>query len=147
MAILDTVKHALGIYYTEQTKDAEIQTIIDGAKSMLLSAGVPSADLTDDSESPQAVQAIIIYAKMAVNTDPTEMRINPMLVNLIQQMRTKPTEETTTDTSDTEQTNDPGDQTEDPADPSEGGNTEGGDDGNTEGNDGDGEGGNDENQG
>lgn len=147
MAILDTVKHALGIYYTEQTKDTEIQTIIDGAKGMLLSAGVPSADLVDNSESPQAVQAIIIYAKMAVNTDPTEMRINPMLVNLIQQMRTKPTEETTTDTSDTEQTNDPGDQTEDPADPSEGENTEGGDDGNTEGNDGDGEGGNDENQG
>ena len=85
MALIDTVKHALGIYYTEQTKDAEIQTIIDGAKSMLLSAGVPSADLTDDSESPQAVQAIIIYAKEAVNTDPTEMRINPMLVNLIQQ--------------------------------------------------------------
>ena len=122
MAILDTVKHALGIYYTEQTKDAEIQTIIDGAKSMLLSAGVPSADLTDDSESPQAVQAIIIYAKMAVNTDPTEMRINPMLVNLIQQMRTKPAEEDTT--SDTEQTNGSDDQTgdpvTDPTDPTEG---------------------------
>ncbi len=121
MAILDTVKHALGIYYTEQTKDAEIQTIIDGAKSMLLSAGVPSADLTDDSESPQAVQAIIIYAKEAVNTDPTEMRINPMLVNLIQQMRTKPAEETATDTTDTEQTNGSDDQTGDPVtDPTEG---------------------------
>lgn len=119
MAILDTVKHALGIYYTEQTKDAEIQIIIDGAKSMLLSAGVPSADLTDDSESPQAVQAIIIYAKEAVNTDPTEMRINPMLVNLIQQMRTKPAEEDTT--TDTEQTNGSDDQTEDPVtDPTEG---------------------------
>ena len=119
MALIDTVKHALGIYYTEQTKDAEIQTIIDGAKSMLLSAGVPSADLTDDSESPQAVQAIIIYAKEAVNTDPTEMRINPMLVNLIQQMRTKPAEEDTA--ADTEQTNGSDDQTEDPVtDPTEG---------------------------
>lgn len=119
MALIDTVKHALGIYYTEQTKDVEIQTIIDGAKSMLLSAGVPSADLTDDSESPQAVQAIIIYAKEAVNTDPTEMRINPMLVNLIQQMRTKPAEEDTI--TDTEQTNGSDDQTEDPVtDPTEG---------------------------
>lgn len=119
MALIDTVKHALGIYYTEQTKDAEIQTIIDGAKSMLLSAGVPSADLTDDSESPQAVQAIIIYAKEAVNTDPTEMRINPMLVNLIQQMRTKPAEEDTA--TDTEPTNGSDDQTEDPVtDPTEG---------------------------
>ena len=86
---------------------------------MLLSAGVPSADLTDDSESPQAVQAIIIYAKEAVNTDPTEMRINPMLVNLIQQMRTKPAEEDTP--PDTEQTNGSDDQTEDPVtDPTEG---------------------------
>lgn len=122
MAILDTVKHALGIYYTEQTKDTEIQTIIDGAKAFLLSGGVPSADLTTDSESPQAVQAIIIYAKMAVNTDPVEMRMNPMLVNLVQQMRTKPTEETTTDNSDTEQTNESSDPV---TDPSEGENTEG----------------------
>lgn len=106
MALLDTVKRSLGIYYTEQNKDAEIQTIIDGAKAFLLSAGVPSADLADDSESPQAVQAVIIYAKMAVNTDPAEMRMNPMLIALIAQMRNKPVTEEPEDTTDTEQTND-----------------------------------------
>lgn len=106
MALLDTVKRSLGIYYTEQNKDAEIQTIIDGAKAFLLSAGVPSADLADDSESPQAVQAVIIYAKMAVNTDPAEMRMNPMLIALVAQMRNKPVTEEPEDTTDTEQTND-----------------------------------------
>ena len=106
MALLDTVKRSLGIYYTEQNKDAEIQTIIDGAKAFLLSAGVPSADLADDSESPQAVPAVIIYAKMAVNTDPAEMRMNPMLIALIAQMRNKPVTEEPEDTTDTEQTND-----------------------------------------
>lgn len=115
MALLDTVKQALGIYYTEQTKDAEIQNIIDFAKNYLLSAGVPSADLTEGSENPLAVQAIIIQAKMAVNTDPTEMRINPFLVSIIEQLRMTPqtesddtddgTDGTTQDTTtDTEQT-------------------------------------------
>lgn len=122
MAILETVKRSLGIYYTEPTKDAEIQTIIDGAKAFLLSAGVPSADLVDDSETPQAVQAITIYAKMAINTDPTEMRINPVLMAIIAQARTKPIAETTEDTTtDTEQTNTEGDQT-DPTGDGEGSN-------------------------
>lgn len=122
MAILETVKRSLGIYYTESTKDAEIQTIIDGAKAFLLSAGMPSADLVDDSETPQAVQAITIYAKMAINTDPTEMRINPVLMAIIAQARTKPIEETTEDTTtDTEQTNTEGDQT-DPTGDGEGSN-------------------------
>lgn len=100
MALLDTVKQALGIYYTERNKDAEIQNIIDFAKDYLLSAGVPSADLTEGSENPLAVQAIIIQAKMAVNTDPVEMRINPYLVSIIAQLRTTPQTESDTDDTD-----------------------------------------------
>lgn len=111
MALLDTVKQALGIYYTEPTKDAEIQNIIDFAKNYLLSAGVPSADLAEGSENPLAVQAIIIQAKMAINTDPTEMRINPFLVSIIEQLRMAPqaeeSEESEDTPSDTEQTDDP----------------------------------------
>lgn len=102
MALLDTVKQALGIYYTEQTKDAEIQNIIDFAKNFLLSAGVPSADLTEGSENPLAVQAIIIQAKMAVNTDPTEMRINPFLVSIIEQLRMTPQTESDDTDGDTD---------------------------------------------
>lgn len=113
MALLDTVKQALGIYYTEQTKDAEIQNIIDFAKNFLLSAGVPSADLTEGSENPLAVQAIIIQAKMAVNTDPTEMRINPFMVSIIEQLRMTPqTESDDTDDDTDVATQDPSTDTE-----------------------------------
>ena len=87
MAILNDVKQALGIFYSEDNKDAEVSNIIAGAKAFLLGAGWPSSDLTADLETPLAKQAIIIYAKQAVNTDPSEMRMNPMLVAMIAQAR------------------------------------------------------------
>ena len=90
MAILNDVKQALGIFYSEPTKDYEVQQIISGAKSFLLNSGWPSADLADDEETPLATQAVIIYAKQAVNTDPTEMKINPILVAMIAQARNTP---------------------------------------------------------
>lgn len=90
MAIQETVKQALGIFYSEPTKDLEISQIIAGAKTFLASAGWPESDLADDQETDLATQAIVIYAKQAVNTDPTEMRINPMLVAMIAQARAKP---------------------------------------------------------
>ena len=91
MAILNDVKTALGIFYSEANKDAEISNIIAGAKAFLINAGWPSADLAADAETPEATQAIIIYAKMAVNTDPDEMKLNPMLVAMIGQARVTPT--------------------------------------------------------
>jgi hypothetical protein len=87
MALLNDVKQALGIFYTEENKDAEISTIIAGAKAFLQNAGVPSSDLADDAETDLAKQMVIIYAKMAVNTDPAEYKINPMLVAMIAQAR------------------------------------------------------------
>lgn len=90
MAILDTVKQALGIYYSEANKDAEISGIISGAKAYLAGAGWPTVDLADDAETPLAIQAITIYAKMAINTDPTELRHNPVLVSMIAQARVVP---------------------------------------------------------
>lgn len=88
MAILETVKQALGIYYSEPTKDAEITRIINGAKAYFEAAGCPSADLAEGDESDLAVEAIITYAKMAINTDPLELRHNPVLLAMIIQMRT-----------------------------------------------------------
>lgn len=98
MAILTDVKQALGVFYSEENKDAEINGIIAGAKAFLISAGWPSSDLADDAETDMAKQAIIIYAKMAVNTDPTEMRMNPVLVAMIAQARAVPTVEEDQDT-------------------------------------------------
>lgn len=90
MAILDTVKQALGIFYSEENKDAEVSNIISGAKAFLIGAGWPSSDLTANAETDLAIQAIVIYAKMAINTDPAEMKINPMLVAMITQARVQP---------------------------------------------------------
>ena len=93
MAILNDVKQALGIFYSETNKDAEIEGIIAGAKAFFINAGWPSADLVQDAESALAKQAIITYAKMAVNTDPVEMKMNPVLVGMILQARAVPAEE------------------------------------------------------
>lgn len=92
MAILNDVKQALGIYYTEVNKDAEVSNIIAGAKAFLIGAGWPSADLAADAETDLAKQAVITYAKMAINTDPNEMKLNPVLVSMIAQARVEPTE-------------------------------------------------------
>lgn len=92
MAILTDVKQALGIFYDEPVKNAEISGIIAGAKAFLLNAGWPSSDLAADEETDLAKQAIITYAKMAVNTDPNEMKINPVLVAMTAQARAVPTE-------------------------------------------------------
>ena len=91
MAILLDVKQSLGIFYDEPTKNAEVSNIIAGAKAFLIGAGWPSADLAADEETPEAKQAIIIYAKQAINTDPAEMKMNPVLVAMIAQARVKPT--------------------------------------------------------
>ena len=96
MAIQETVKQSLGIFYSETTKDLEIDQIIAGAKAFLAGAGWPESDLVADQESDLAVQAITIYAKMAVNTDPVEMRMNPVLVAMIAQARA-PKPETVTE--------------------------------------------------
>lgn len=92
MAILTNVKQALGIYYDEPTKNIEIQTMIDGAKDYLLRSGWPADELAVDEETPSAIQAIIIYAKMAANTDPTEMKQNPVLISMIVQARMRTSE-------------------------------------------------------
>lgn len=101
MAILTDVKQALGIFYDEPVKNAEISGIIAGAKAFLQNAGWPSSDLTADEETDLAKQAIITYAKMAVNTDPNEMKMNPVLVGMIVQARAIPAEEETSDTTET----------------------------------------------
>lgn len=102
MAILNDVKQALGIFYSEENKDAEISNIIAGAKAFLLGAGWPSSDLAADAETDLAKQAVIIYAKMAVNTDPNEYRMNPVLVAMIAQARAVPVVEAETDSQEPE---------------------------------------------
>ena len=97
MAILNDVKQALGIFYDEANKNAEISNIVAGAKAFLIGAGWPSSDLVADEETDLAKQAIIIYAKQAVNTDPAEYRMNPVLLAMVAQARITPTVTTQTE--------------------------------------------------
>lgn len=88
MAFLDDVKKRIGIYYTTAEKDAEVSTMIEGAKAFCINAGVPSAHFTAGSETPEALEMTVIWCKMAANTDPLEMRVNPVLTAIIAQCRT-----------------------------------------------------------
>lgn len=85
--LLNQVKPRLGIFYTEPTKDAEISQMISGATAFLKNAGVPNAVVDGENVDPAALEAIVIYCKMAQNTDPVEMRMNPVLVSIIDQLR------------------------------------------------------------
>lgn len=87
MALFTDVKQALAVFYSEPAKDQEIRTMISGAKAFLQNAGVPSSDLAEDEETDLVKQMVIIYCKQAANTDPVEMRMNPMLVAMIAQAR------------------------------------------------------------
>jgi len=85
--LLNLVKSRLGIFYSDTAKDAEISQMISGATAFLKNAGVPDEALTTGAELPEAIEAIIIYCKMAMITDAEEMKLNPVLTALIAQMR------------------------------------------------------------
>ena len=82
MALLDTVKPRLGIYYSDTAKDAEIQSMINGATLYFKNAGW-------DISTPDAlaVEAVVLYCKMAQSTDPTQLTNHPVLLSFIAQGR------------------------------------------------------------
>ena len=84
MALLDTVKTRLGVFYSEANKDAEIQGMINGALHFLKGAGW---NIDPASPSDSAIDAITIYCKMSQSTDPSDFKINDMLVALTAQGR------------------------------------------------------------
>jgi hypothetical protein len=82
MALIDSVKPRLGIYYSDVNKDAEIQGIIDGAVLYFKNAGW-------DISTPDAlaVEAVVLYCKMAQSTDPSQFTNHPVLLSMIAQGR------------------------------------------------------------
>lgn len=82
MALLETVKPRLGIYYSDTAKDLEVQSMIDGATAYFKGAGW---DITKQPET--AVEAVVLYCKMAQSTDPAQMVNHPVLLSLILQGR------------------------------------------------------------
>lgn len=82
MALIDDVKPRLGVYYSDANKDAEIQGMIDGATIYLKGAGWDIS--TPDS---LAVEAVVLYCKMAQSTDPAQLTNHPVLLSFIAQGR------------------------------------------------------------
>jgi len=82
MALIDQVKPRLGVFYSEANKDAEIQGMIDGATAYFKGAGW-------DISTPDAlaVEAVVLYCKMAQSTDPAQLVNHPVLLSFIAQGR------------------------------------------------------------
>ena len=82
MALIDQVKPRLGVFYSDANKDAEIQSMIDGATLYFKGAGW-------DISAPDAlaVEAVTLYCKMAQSTDPAQLTTHPVLLSFIAQGR------------------------------------------------------------
>ncbi len=82
MVLLDDVKPRLGVFYSDANKDAEIQQMIDGATAYFNGAGW-------DISTPDAlaVEAVVLYCKMAQSTDSAQLVNHPVLLSFIAQGR------------------------------------------------------------
>jgi hypothetical protein len=83
MALLDDVKRRLGVFYSEAEKDAEIQQMIDAATEYFKGAGWDIGS----TPSSLAIEAIVLYCKMAQSTDPAMLVNHPVLLSFIAQSR------------------------------------------------------------
>ena len=84
MALIDKVKPRIGVFYSDSTKDAEVQSMIDGAVAYFSGAGW---DIDSTSPSALAVEAVVLYCKMAQSTDPAALTNHPVLISFIAQGR------------------------------------------------------------
>lgn len=83
MALIDAVKPRIGVFYSEAVKNAEVQGMIDASIEYFKNAG------WDVGETPSAlaIDAIVLYCKMAQSTDPMLMTNHPVLMSYIAQGR------------------------------------------------------------
>lgn len=84
MALIDSVRPRIGVFYSDEVKDAEIQSMIDGAVAYLQGAGWK---IDPAAPSPVAVEAVILYCKMAQSTEPAQLTNHPVLISYIAQGR------------------------------------------------------------
>lgn len=80
---LSVVKNRLGIYYSDANKDDEVLQLMNAASQYCLNAGWDFGS----TPSALAVEAMVIYCKMALSSDPAAMVNNPFLIALIAQGR------------------------------------------------------------
>lgn len=85
MALLDSVKPRLGIFYSSVEKDTEVEGMITAATLYFKGAGW---DIGDNPDA-LAVEAVSLFCKMAQSTDPVQMTNHPVMTAFIAQGRGK----------------------------------------------------------
>ena len=86
MTLLKEVKPRLGVFYSDANKDREIQSMINGAVSYFNGAGW-GIDSDSPEPSPLAIEAVVLYCKMAQSADPSQLINHPVLISFIAQNR------------------------------------------------------------
>ena len=84
MALLDDIKLGLGVFYSDINKEKDVQRMINGAIAYFKGGGWI---IDPVAPSALAIDAIIVYCKMAQSTDPTLLINHPVLISYIAQSR------------------------------------------------------------
>lgn len=84
MTLLEKVKPRIGIFYSEETKDNEVQSMINGCLQYFKGAGWV---IDPAAPSDLAVEAVTLYCKMAQSTDPSTLVNHPVLISFVIQAR------------------------------------------------------------
>ena len=84
MALIDSVRPRIGVFYSTPEKDVEVQGMIDGAIAYFAGGGWV---INPNSPSPLGVEAVILYCKMAQSTDPAQLANHPVLLSFVAQGR------------------------------------------------------------
>lgn len=87
MDVLSEVKARMGILYDDPVKDAALSSMIASCRAYMMGGGVP-ADALDTSLL--AVDAYVLWARMAENSDPLAMVNHPVIVSIIKQLGGEP---------------------------------------------------------
>lgn len=84
MTLIEQVKPRIGVFYSTPEKDAEVQSMVNGAVAYFKGGG-----WTIDPAIPSAtaVEAVILYCKMAQSTDPAALTNHPVLISFTAQGR------------------------------------------------------------
>lgn len=84
MTLLEIIKPRIGVFYSEANKDLEILSMIEGALEYFKGAGW---EISTAAPSALAVEAVVLYCKMAQSTDPSLVTNHPVLISMIAQGR------------------------------------------------------------
>ena len=86
MTLLEKVKPRIGVFYSDTNKDLEILTMIEGALEYFKGAGWV---IDPALPSNLAVEATVLYCKMAQPTSSFQLTNHPVLTSFIVQGRSE----------------------------------------------------------